>query len=643
MKQIISYEMDFDKLEEKVCIQQLEMFDDAYYNEESKIPDSEYDKVRDIVQKKFPDNPYFHTVGAMPKGTIEGVSVLTDEGTKVKHDIPMLSQAKVNSVEGLIKWVDKVEKVTGKKLEYIMEGKLDGVSCDLQYIDGELYRVATRGNGEIGEDKTDMSRYITAIPRAIPIEKGIVNVRGELYIPKSSTFVTEKRRNVCSGLLNRKETGLDDLKHIKFIAFQLIYPDMDNYFKSEDEKLEELDRYGFEVIDYFSIYNHANMGEIFKLYIEEYRDEWDYETDGMVVTVNNLDMHDKLDAEWVVSHHHHYNIAIKPPSKSAQTKLLDIEWNISRNGNLIPVAIFEPIVIDGVTIQRATLNNYKNVIEQDLAKEDIIEISRANDVIPYFNGVISKAEPQDRFVIENCPICCSLLMPVGVHIKCVNPQCPEQQLQKIVYYCKKAEMDGVAEATLRLLFDADMIESPLSLYYIKEDIPEEDVYELEGMGKSKFENLLQQIEKSRTCTVQDFITRLGIESVGKKALKKLHINTIDNFDDFKDDTYSIGREIIKWKEDKYNSDIFFELLGVIKFKGESIMETKGHVAMTGKGDKGRKELVADIEAMGYEFDSSVNSNTNILICEDVDGSSSKLVKARKQGIQLMAYNEFFEE
>jgi len=598
---------------------------EAYYNGDSPImSDEEFDRLEEELKKLDFEHEYFSSVG------VEG-----DAETRITHMIPMLSMGKAKNVDGLEKWMKRLDLSDDET--YIIEPKIDGISASSVYENGKLQYVATRGNGIIGQDISHVSRYIDDIKKTISFDSSRIEVRGELYIPKDTEYETENRplRNICSGLINRKEAR-EDQKYIRFAAYQISGSD----FKSENEKIEMLLKEKFHSIEYKTVKSFDEIKNYYNEYLENLRSQWLYETDGLIVAVNDNNRYDEIDNRWIVDHHHHYAIAIKPPSESRNTTLQAIEWQVSRQGNLVPVAVFDRISIGGANIERATLNNYTNVIEMNLHRGDTLAVERANDVIPYVKENLSKDNDratESDLIVDKCPSCERELILKGVHIVCNNPQCSERNIQKIKYWVMKSDIEFIAEASIRTLYDRDKIKTISDLYKIEE----KDFEGIEGFADKKISKFLSEIADSRKMTAPEFISKLGIPLVQKKSLMKLNINSIEDFYSFKDDTYVIGQNIIAWKLDEENMALFNELIDILDITESKSENEKELVAMTGKGHLPRKELIKEIEEKGYIFSSTVTAETVILICEDPEGTSSKLQKARKNKTKLISYREFF--
>lgn len=603
---------------------------EAYYNSDSPImSDAEFDSLEEKLRSIDPENEYFLSVG-----------VIADEGEKIRHNTPMLSMMKGKSIDDIASWIKKID--IKEESSFIIEPKIDGLSATCRYSRGKLVYIATRGNGIEGQDISHISEFVKDIPHSIDFTDEEIEVRGELYLPRNTDFDTEGRplRNSCVGLINRKEKR-GDLKYVRFAAFRIVGMDTCPF---ENERIDLLVKWGFNVIEYFTAADAAEIESSYNKYIEHYRGTWEYETDGLIICVNDRRLFEEIDSKWVVDHHNHYAIALKPPSESRETIVKDIAWQVSRQGNIIPVAIFEPVFIGGAKLSRATLNNYENVVRLKIHRGDTLVIERANDVIPFVaDNKSSTGREADLFspeiIISNCPSCNRELVKSGVHLKCFNQSCKEQNIQKIVYWVKNSGIENVAEAAVRTLFEAGKISSIRDLYTLKED----DFEGIGGFADKKIKNFIAEVASSKRLPVRDFISRLGIPLVQKKSLNKMGINSVDDFIKFSDSSYVMGRNIIEWKNDPVNMKLFNELLEVLEIEDEEIRESRGKVAMTGTGPGKRSDLIKIIEDRGYEFSSTVTRDLSILICEDVNGKSSKLDNARKNNVELISYEDFFSD
>lgn len=618
-------------MNEDVIARKLKEAREAYYNSETPLmSDAEFDALEEELQSKNPEHDYFSTVG------------VSSSGKKIHHSIPMLSMGKAKTVADVSKWQEKLKLADGT--QWIIEPKIDGLSATCLYKKGKLVHVASRGDGEEGQDITHITPYLKDIPAVIHFSNEELEIRGELYLPKNCSYDTQGKplRNNCVGLINRKEDR-KDLHHVRFASYQMVAQDISSLPPTEEEKIKLLKKEGFHTVEYRLLNDMEEMMRVYSDYLEKDRDRWLYETDGLIVMLNLCSLHEEIDSRWVVDHHHHYAIALKPPAASRKTRLINVEWQVSRLGSLIPVAQFEPVQLGGASLERATLHNYQFAKELQLIPGDTLIIERANDVIPYVRGNTSSVDRKMEGFIHpliprSCPACSSNLEVEGVHLKCSNNQCPERKIQSILYWVRMSGMEQIAEATIRQLIQRQRISGIGDLYRLKA----EDFETLEGFGDKKIRNFLEQTLQSRSLSAQDFISKLGIPLVQKKSLKKLKINSLDDFQKFNDETFAIGRNIIQWKSIPENRDLLNELISVLDISSTEDIQETVEICMTGKGPIGRKELSSLLESKGFIVSSSVTQATAMLLTDNPDGNSSKLQKARKQKIPIRTYEDFLD-
>ncbi len=600
------------------------------YNSEQEcsLSDAEFDALEEELRTLQPDHAYFsHVAGGEEATVVEG---------KKRHAIPMLSAAKAKTREDVERWLNWL---ASESLELVVEPKVDGLSATCCYENGALLYVATRGDGAVGQDISHVVPFLASIPPKVSFT-GRVEVRGELYLPKNTPYDTQGRplRNNCVGLINRKE-ATEALSYVHFVAYQLLG---ELSLATEAGVLNCLASEGFET---FAPVVLGNVGELWAYY-EEYlttlRTQWVYETDGLIFVVNDRALHAGIDGRKVVDHHHHYMLALKPPSEAKTSVLRQIQWQISRQGNLIPVAIFDPITVGGAVIERATLHNASTVEQMALELGDDLLIERANDVIPYVKENLSaKADKTSLAFLTECPSCGSPLVRLGVHLKCQNNTCPEVVIQSILYWVKRCEMNQVGEASIRTLHDAGKIATVADLYRLTA----QDFFAIEGFADKKIDNFLAEIDKNRTMSAHQFISLLGIPLLSTKSIIKLGVNSLAAFWAFHDVTYVIGQNLISWRDEPHNRALVEELATtlVINEVQENNTSDLKTVCMTGKGPFGRKELAQMMQQYGYEVVEQLTKETDLLLCDEPEGTSSKLVKARKLGVTIRSYDDFFKD
>jgi DNA ligase (NAD+) len=598
---------------------------EAYYKGEPIMSDADFDSLEDLLRIQDPDNDYFKIVGAP----------VLNYGKKIAHAIPMKSLQKANSTEDIIKWLRRCGlSESSNKLNLVGMPKFDGNSCSIEYDKGKLVRISTRGDGTEGQDITETMSLSKDIPKKISYI-GKLEVRGELYLPK--TYDSESNlRNVVSGLIHRKEIT-EEMKEIKFVAYW-------NFPKAirETQALEELKKYFPNVTPYWHLNTLKELEDWFKEHNEGKRHNYDIDLDGLVIRLNAVEVQNSFENK--NEHHNDFDIAWKFDNENAVTKYSHTDFDLSRLGNLIPVANLEPVMVQGRLIKRASLDNMANYVFHSPQKGDEVHIEIANDIIPRIVKVVRQKNVKAP-VPSNCPHCKSELkwkenkQGIVVHLRCENKKCPEQEFQRIVYWVKNCEMDDVSEKTLEKLRDQKILTSLGDLYRLKE--VRDFLLTIDGFGESKVDNLLHQIEKTKKMTVSQFIDRIGIPMVGEKAVKKLGIWTIEDFVHFNDSEYVIGQKIIEWKKDPSNMSLIEELEAIITLEDKIELKSLNglKVCATGTAPIKRKELIEILEEKGYQWIDSVGKETDILLTDDVDSDSSKMKKAKKLGIKIMTYKE----
>lgn len=626
-----------NKMTEKELVDLLEEARYSYYNESVSImSDARFDALEEELKKINPKNEYFNRVG------IEA----PDDSQKVVHFFPMLSANKVKNANQLRTWMDRLS--LSDDTEWIIEPKIDGISCSVFYRKGKLTHIATRGDGKKGKNITYINNYMKIFPLELehPVLKEAENldIRGELFLSKKEdSFRSEENenrplRNICAGLISRKENR-EAIKSVRFLSYSLL---PNKIFNTESDKLNALKEAGFNVVQFSVSSRFIEVEDYLNLYIEKLREEWEFETDGLIVSVNDNGLFEEINSRWVVDHHNHYVVAVKPPPAFKISRLITIEWQISRLGNLIPVAVFEPVRIGGALIQKATLNNWNNVIELDLRSGDNLKIERANDVIPYIAENMSATDKRGNestnLIPDKCPSCEGNLEENGIHLRCPNHDCPERVIQKILFWVQRSGMENIAEGTIRFLHNEGVLKSVKDLY----SISKEELLPLEGFQEKKAENFVSQVEKTRKMAFDDFISSLGIESVQKKSIQKLKINDVESFIHFSDDSYVIGRNIIRWKDNSENMDLFHELADIIDFDTIDSSRKKS-VVFTGSAPFSRKEAQKKAEDLGYEVFSAVTKDLDVLVTDTLKSTSSKMKKASRYGTRIMTYREFFSQ
>lgn len=640
-----------------------------YYTLDSpKVSDKEYDALYDELLRLeretgiiLPDSPT-QRVGGTPLEKFE----------KHRHLGSLWSLDKSQSFGELRNWDQRVRRLIeqynlehSEKLPqpiYVMELKFDGLTINLTYKDGKLVQGATRGNGTIGEAILPQLKTIKSIPLSIK-HKGIIEVQGEGLMPLSAlekyneTAVEplKNARNAAAGALRNLDPKVTAERNLIAYFYNVGYTESLN-FNTHSEMIEFLKANRFPVNDYFKLLN--NIEEVIEEIerVKEDRKGLDILTDGLVIKINDMKTREALG---YTQKFPRWAIAYKFEAEEVTTKLLDIEWNVGRTGKVTPTALLEPIDIGGVTVKRATLNNWDDIQRKKVALGCRVWIRRSNDVIPEIMGTVEDSceDIEEISKPEKCPSCDSELVQDGVHIFCPNSlSCKPQLVSRLVHYASRDAMniEGFSEKTAAQLFEEIHLKDIPQLYELKL----EDIISLERFGPKKAQNLLDAIEKSKYCTLDSFIYALGIPNVGKKtaadladefkSLEKLMEVNYEQLINIPDIGDIVANSIIEFFHDEKILDSIRQLLseGInIRYEHEEIEEetifTGKTVVITGTIEGiSRSQAESIVKKMGGKASGSVSKKTDYVIVGADAGSKED--KARQLGIKIITEEDFLE-
>jgi DNA ligase (NAD+) len=614
--------MENKNMTETEIVEQLIAAKDAYYNGEPFMTDSDFDFLENKLKLINPKNKYFNMVG-----------ISSPHSKKISHYYRMRSLQKANDENDFRLWYQR-NKIPFNTNLAVMH-KIDGLSGSAKYENGKIVYLATRGNSLEGQDVSHLIPYIN-IPQEIS-EQGAVYIRGEFVIKKNSylsnLYPDSPLRNLASGIINRKEM-LSEAKYLSFITYGLEGQSYETGL--ETEKIKKLKEFGFDTLKPFLCEDYAQLKQFLSDAIN-WREDVEYEIDGIVIVINDISIQRSLEDD--NEHHPQWNIAWKFPSQGSWTTLKSIEWNTSKHGRLIPVGIFEPVIIGGAQITRATLNNYKQILDLKLNIGDSIFVQRANDVIPKITEC-KKIVPYEPILDVRCG--CGTFSDLsldGVHIYCKNPKCREKIIEQILFWVQKIGIEFFSRSTITTLYDLGKLNSIEDLYRLDYST----LSGIHGLGDKKIYNIINEVKRTSSMSQLDFLSSLGIPMVGKRVFQKLGIFTIQDFLNWKSFAYVTGEKIIEWKSDSFNIELFNSLVKCINFTEEEKMNSANKIGVcaTGKGPFTRNDLVKKInESKDYFWVDSINNSVKILLCDDPSDNSSKLQKARKSGIKLVKYSDF---
>ena len=656
--------------------EEIERYNYYYYSKnESLISDVEYDKLLKNLEKLEKENPQF--ANELSPSVNVGSSLKDTKFEKVTHKSPMLSLSNsynIGDIEDFMKRAEKIilQERSGKtKIDYVLEVKLDGLSISVTYEKGKLVKAVTRGDGIIGEDVTENVMQIKSVPKFLK-ENIDIEVRGEIVLPISKFHELNKKRmeegeeifanprNAASGTLRQidaeivKERGLDC--YFYFIV------DSEKYnISTHKEALEYIEKLGLKTTGIGEVVESAEELEKRIEFWGTEREKLDYETDGMVIKVNSLELWNILGS---TTKSPRWAIAYKFPAKQVSTKLLDITWQVGRTGKVTPVAELEEVEVSGSRVKRASLHNFDEIERKDIRIGDRVIIEKAAEIIPQVVKSIKEVRTgEEKIVVPpvNCPICNSVLEKEDglVDLKCVNKHCMGKVQGKIEYFVSRDGMNiiGLGERIIERFLELGFIKDITDIYNLKNF--RQDIAGLEKMGEKSVENLLNSIEESKKRDYSKTLYALGMPYVGKflgnlLAEKSKNIETLMEMTEEEllmidgvgekvaKSVYSFMRDPVNIEiiEKLKNAGVNFTLLKENKVE-KDVFQGKNFL-VTGKLEKfTRKEIQEEIEKFGGKNLSAVSKNLDYLIVGKDAGS--KLKKAQDIGtIKILSEEEFFE-
>ena len=643
-----------EKLERmKELVKLLNKASEMYYIYSSPImTDYEYDKLYDELVKL--ENETGTTFSNSPTVNVEtGVSEALE---KVEHSSPMLSLGKTKIVDELCDFI-------GDK-KGILSWKLDGLTIVLTYNNGKLVRGVTRGNGIIGEVVTENVKQFKNVPFTIPY-KGELVVRGEAIIKysdfnkmndefKSDDIQYKNPRNLCSGSVRQLDSKITAKRNVNCIIFALISAS-DEIPNSKMEQFAWLDSLGFETVERVEVTKETIPEEVLKF--KEKILTYDIPSDGLVLTYDDTAYGLSLGSTAKAPRH---SIAFKWKDETVESKLLSIDWSASRTGLINPVAVFEPIEIEGTIVSRASVHNISIMERLKLGIGDTIEVFKANMIIPQI--ALDVEESNNIEIPKYCPVCkheTTIVDNNGIkYLYCLNDYCHAKFIKKLDLFTSRNAMniDGISEAVLTDLFSSGIVNDYSDLYHL--DKYKNEIIQKEGFGEKSYQNMIDSINKSRKVKLANFIYSLGIPEIGlsrAKLICKTCNNDLEKVRNISFEELSnidgVGEVIASKWIDAFNNPEFvnsFEnLLKEVEFvdsnNDSNNLENLVFV-ITGSLNKftNRDELIEHIEKYGGKVVSAISSNVNYLINNDVNSTSTKNRKAHELGIKIISEDELIE-
>ena len=677
---------NFSEIQEKYTKlrSEIEYHNNLYYNEDNPIiSDMEYDfLIRELkeLEQKYPELLEYNKNGEnSPTEKIGGTA--SEKFSKVRHRVPMLSLSNTYNISEIEDFDKRVKKIilaenienNSKELEYILELKLDGLSISLIYENGMLVQAVTRGDGQVGEDVTENIREIPTIPKKLK-ENISLEVRGEIILPISSfNRINQERedegedvfanpRNAASGTIRQLDKTIVAERGLDCYLYYLV--NAENYgIKTHLESIEYIEKLGFKTTKIFEKYTDFKK-------LEEAIDKWhddrkklDYETDGLVIKVNNFSLYEILG---YTTKSPRWAIAYKFPAEQVKTKLMDVTFQVGRTGVITPVAELEAVNLSGSVVKRASLHNFDEIRRKDIKIGDNVIVEKAAEIIPQVVNVVFNDRTGEEIEIQepaNCPVCNSELAHEEglVALKCHNPLCPEKVKRQIAYFVSRDAMNisGLGDKIVEKFIELGKIKTIVDIYSLKEY--REELENLEKMGQKSVDNLINNIEASKNRDFSKVLYALGIPFVGKfnanlltknfKNIENLKNQSIENLLAVKGIGDKVAIAVNTFLNNENNWKIITNLQNVglqfainesdLKEIADNPIKGKNFLA-TGKLQKYKRNDIKDIIlSKGGNYLSAVSKNLDFLIAGEKAGS--KLEKAEKLGIRVLTEEEFERE
>lgn len=643
---------------------QLNEYSNLYYNEDAPaIEDYEYDALNNelkALEKQYPelvtpDSPTQH-VGGRPSASF----------APVPHRVRMESLEDAFDFSELEEYAGHV-KERMPDARFAVEPKIDGLSVSLEYTNGVFTRGSTRGDGDTGEDITENLRTIQSIPMRIDPSIAFLEVRGEVYMPRAVflDLVREQElrgektfrnpRNAAAGSLRQKDPAVTRRRRLDIFVFNIQQYDGPETLTSHKQSLEYVEKLGFHIIPSCKLCDNIGEAEVEVSHIGSVRYTLPFDIDGAVLKADDLALRAEMGS---TAKFPRWAIAFKYPPEEKETTVTDIEVAVGRTGVLTPTAVFEPVLVAGSMISRATLHNQDYINERGINIGDTIRIRKAGDIIPEVAEVVRRRSSTPFQMPTVCPSCGA---PVSreegeAAVRCTNPECPAQLLRILIHFCSKGAMDidGLGEAVLTALVDRGFVRHPEDIYRLQA----EQIASLDRMGAKSAANIMAAIEKSKQNDLYRLIYAFGIRHIGEKASKQVagHFGTMEavmnaSLQDYQSiDGFGeiMAKSLVSFFAQESSRQMVktFAELGLNmeatsagnaqddRFAGKTFVLTGTLPTMK------RSDAAALIESLGGKVTGSVSRKTSYLVAGEKAGS--KLTKANELGVPVLSEADLLE-
>jgi DNA ligase (NAD+) len=626
----------------------------AYYSQDREIMDNyTYDKLYDELERL--ENITGIHMSDSPTSNVGYEAV--DELPKMEHDKPMLSLDKTKDIEALRSFIGNNRT--------LLSWKMDGLTIVLTYRDGSLYSAVTRGNGRIGEIVTNNAKTFKELPLKIPF-KGELILRGEAFITYSDFEEINKKiedvdakyknpRNLCSGSVRQLNSRITAQRNVRFKAFSLVKADGIDFENSHENEFKWLKSMGFDVVEY-KIVTADNLDEAVKYFSEKVKTN-EFPSDGLVALYDDIKYGESLGSTAKFPRNAY---AFKWADEIRSTKLVEVEWSPSRTGLINPVAIFEPVELEGTTVTRASLHNVSILKELELGIGDEITVYKANMIIPQIAE--NNTRSNSLVIPDVCPACgkeARISEANGVQtLVCPNPECPAKKIKSYVLFVSRDAMniDGMSEATLEKFIAHGLIHSYADLFRL--DRYRDVIVNMEGFGEKSYEKLIAAAQRAKNTNIVRVLYAMGIPNIGLSTAKLIAEHFDGDIEKIKNASFEelceidkvgeiMAKTYIAWWQNKENEKKFDELIEILNIEKTPEKEIKESVngktfVITGSLEhfENRNALKELIESSGGKVTGSVSAKTDYLINNDSKSSSTKNKQAQKLGIPIITENEF---
>jgi DNA ligase, NAD-dependent len=629
----------------------------AYYAQDREIMSNfEYDRLYDELEKLEQETGT--VLSDSPTVTVGYEAV--EELPKARHERAMLSLGKTKSREELREWMQEQTA--------LLSWKLDGLTIVLTYSDGKLTKAVTRGNGEVGEVVTNNARTFRNIPLSVPY-KGELILRGEAVISYSdfeeiNAGIREEGaryknpRNLCSGSVRQLNNEVTAKRNVKFYAYSLVKAEGVDFRNSREEQFLFMQEQGFETVEYRKVDSDTIIEAVdaFERKVENY----DIPSDGLVLLLDDIAYGQSLGT---TAKFPRDSIAFKWEDEVQETVLQEIEWSPSRTGLINPVAVFEPVELEGTTVSRASVHNISILRGLKLGIGDRITVYKANMIIPQIAENLTGSDSVE--IPEKCPVCGGMTEVRQVNevqsLYCTNPACEAKKIKAFTLFVSRdaMNMDGLSEATLEKFIGKGYIHQYADIFHL--DRFKDEIVEMEGFGEKSYQNLISSIETARNTTLSRLIYSLGIANIGLANAKMICRNYKNNLQTMMEAEVEdlsaidgvgevIATSFRAYFQDAGNKERLQNLLAEVRIEQEETEEENGALAgmafvVTGSLNHyaSRNELKEVIEKKGGKVTGSVTSRTVCLINNDIASASSKNKKAKELQVPILTEEQFMEQ